>query len=95
MKENKHLVPKSSTEIALRKAGDLLRIADSILMLNDSWFNELIEWADEYEIPEYIFPREKKNLVILDELQLWEYQLTRIPESIGTVSYTHLRAHET
>ena len=87
MKRNTHLVPKGNTEIALRKAADLLRITDSILTLNDTWFNELIDWADEYEVPEYIFPRDKKNLLIIDDLQLWEYQFTRIPESIGKLGH--------
>ena len=80
-------MPKGNTEIALRKAADLLRITDSILTLNDTWFNELIDWADEYEVPEYIFPRDKKNLLIIDDLQLWEYQFTRIPESIGKLGH--------
>ena len=87
MKDNKHLMPKGSAELSLRKAGHLLRITDSILASSEAWFKELIDWADKYDIPESLFPRDKKNLLILDKLKLWEYQLSSIPESIGKLSH--------
>ncbi|MFI3219356.1 MAG: leucine-rich repeat domain-containing protein [Methylococcales bacterium] len=63
----------------------------------DAWLGELIAWADENNIPDYYFdknrsnswrgfPRDKQTILALTELNLWGDQFTELPESIGKLT---------
>ena len=63
------------------------QVAPSGLSLaDDSWFDELIAWADKFKIDEDIFPRDKAQLLALTELDISEQNITYLPDSIGKLT---------
>ena len=56
MSDDKRLIPKESTDLALHKTESLLGITDKILanktlaVNDDAWVDELIAWAKTYRI---------------------------------------------
>ena len=93
MTDNKNL-PKiiENSGLALHKTRNLLSITDKILaskrlaVVDDAWLDELIAWADENNISEEQFPRDKKEILNLTGLGLHGNQLTELPESIGKLT---------
>ena len=96
MTDNKNL-PKiiENSGLALHKTRNLLSITDKILasktlaVIDDAWLDELIAWADENELSEDKFSRNKQAILKMSELCLsWSF-LTKIPVSFGNM--TNLR----
>jgi Leucine-rich repeat (LRR) protein len=90
VKKSKSLVLKSDTQLSLRKAGNLFKITDKILkrvdlpvLDEDSWIDRLIEWADENDLSEKVFPRDKTDIVNLKGLALCEKNLSVLLPEIG------------
>ncbi|MBF0202679.1 MAG: leucine-rich repeat domain-containing protein, partial [Desulfamplus sp.] len=79
----------------------LKNVLGRILRPDDTWIQELRDWADENVIPDYGFynitsivsiPRKKDELLSFTTLNLSHSQLTELPESIGKLTQlTELR----
>ena len=52
---------------------------------NNKWIDVLIKWADENNLSEEDFPRDKNKLQNLDILSLEDYTLTYLPKEIGNL----------
>ena len=54
---------------------------------DDIWIDRLIEWVDENNISQNKFPRDRKKITNLTELDLhWWNSLTEIPAEIGNLT---------
>jgi hypothetical protein len=49
----------------------------------EKWIINLWEWADENNLPEKIFPRDKEILLSTKRLSFYGYEINRIPKEIG------------
>ncbi|OTE96830.1 hypothetical protein BCS42_13345 [Crenothrix sp. D3] len=54
--------------------------------LTDAWLDELITWADKNNISKYKIPRDKRAILALTTLYLYDGKLTELPESIGKLT---------
>ena len=63
-----HKKPKSRTQ--------------TLATIDNGWFERLCAWADEFQIPEEELPRDKAQLLALQELNLSGNKLTTLPNSI-------------
>ena len=77
MVKNKHIVLKDTTEVVLHNVENLLSITDHILqhrikslVRKNDWIDELIIWAENNNITEKQFPRNKNLIISLVELDL-------------------------
>jgi len=52
---------------------------------NDSWIDKLIKWADENNISQDRFPRDKEKLYSLTKLTLVDNNLNDLPKEIGNL----------
>jgi len=96
---------KKDSALVLKRAQNLLSITDKILaekstkeLVDNDWMKKLWEWADENNIPNYIWvkdmlseyyngiPREISKLTNLTELCLFDNQLTELPKEIGNLT---------
>ncbi len=82
------IIKKDSSSVVLR-ANKLLKTINKILkhystdLVDSSWIDNFYKWADKYEIPDTIIPRDKAKLLELDELNLTNLNLDYIPPEIG------------
>ena len=47
---------------------------------DDTWIDRLIEWADKYNIPQDNFPRDRKKITNLTELDLYKNQNLKLTQ---------------
>jgi len=61
---------------------------------DEAWMERLWEWADDNDISDEVFPRDKDGLVNLTSLALGYRKITKIPKEIGkltNLTWLHLR----
>ena len=96
------IIKKDSAQLALNKTESLLKITDKILANRagyalihaDAWLDELIAWANEFNLPDYNpnaerntgFPRNKPEILSLQSLYFSLSSIKYFPESIGKLS---------
>jgi|GEM_PF-2380602 len=73
---------KNSNSLTLKGKGSLLALTNSIissaiaarkagqLVVDDSWIQEIWDWADEFELTETQIPRNKEDLIKLESLNI-------------------------
>ena len=89
--DHKQLKPRADNlPAALQRSKQLLALNAAIrartralATADDGWFERLCAWADEFDIPEEELPRDKTELLVLQELRLSWKQLTTLPAAIG------------
>jgi len=88
---------RQSTEVALSRANTLMDVADKILakqstnLVDESWMERLWQWADDNDINDATFPRNREGLVNLTELNLFDNRLSELPKEVGNlVNLTNL-----
>ena len=104
-KNNRTIIPiETSTglgalaqaKVLIKTTQDILDARKAALAIDASWIDELIAWANEHNISEEQFPRDRKEIVNLAALDLLGNRLTKLPESIGQLSNLtelHLRGN--
>ena len=92
MKKNQ-LTTTRSTDIILGRSKSLLKITKKILsntssnaLVDESWMENLWEWADENEIDEEILPRDKETLCEMTKLEIMYYKISTLPPEIGNLT---------
>jgi len=95
---NTLITQTQSTSLVLRRTKDLLALTDKLLndnlsILEDPWWQRLWTWADEQGVDDlYVdrknwnkmrgLPREKKKLLVIKDLRLYDYGITELPKEI-------------
>ncbi len=97
------LTARENTGVALSKSKSFMNVIKNIfnnkvIVDDDSWIQELLDWADEHNIPEKWMqygdddgfwdglPRDKNVLLALDSLSLTNYEIEKIPKEIGNLN---------
>ena len=98
--KNTDLILKKSKSM-LDITNRILSGKTALTQIDESWMQRLWDWADENEIGDLKwveskyndnggyykgFPRDKKTLLELTKLGLWDNQLTDLPKEIGNLS---------
>lgn len=80
---NKELIViNKDSKSLLIKSKNLIDITSEILDKQDNWTEILWNWANENSLSESIFPRNKKNLLNIENLKLYGKNLYTIPDEI-------------
>ena len=59
--------------------------ASSQALVDESWMQEIWEWADKYKLPEDTIPRNRADLLALDKIRIND-DIRFLPENIGKLS---------
>ena len=73
----------AQAKVLIKTTQDILDARKAALAIDHSWIDELIAWANENNISEERFPRDREEIVNLTALNLQENRLAELPESIG------------
>ena len=49
------------------------KISQNTALVSDEWLDRLIKWADECEIPDYLFPRDREKLRVVEKIIIPHY----------------------
>nr|WP_289057471.1 leucine-rich repeat domain-containing protein [uncultured Psychrobacter sp.] len=60
--------------------------ASSQALVDESWMQEIWEWADKYKLPEDTIPRNRAGLLALEKIFISKDKISFLPENIGKLS---------
>jgi WD40 repeat protein len=84
---------KQNAQAVLVKSNNLMNITNKILAnkasipeeVIEEWIRALWEWADEYNIPNSHFPRDRTKLLALTQINFFKMKLESIPKEFGAL----------
>ncbi|MGP5556111.1 hypothetical protein [Psychrobacter celer] len=89
---NNGLVTSKGRRSQIRLTTDIIKAAATLrtssqALVDESWIQEIWDWADKFKIEDDVIPRNKLDLLCLETMEIGRYKGFKcLPKSIGNLS---------